>query len=147
MALFAHIVKQKNVQMFAITMQNIKYALIEKKCSNSTDLLSITYHEFLNMFSWDKADTLSSHQSQNHIINLLFKAEPKHSSLYFMITDEFKVLKKWLNENLQKEFICLSTFFISSLVIFVHKFGRGIQIYMNYQKLNNIIIKNQYFIS
>ena len=54
------------------------------------------------------------------------------------------MLKKWLNENLQKEFIHPSTFFISSSVIFVHKSGEDIQICVNYWKLNNIIIKNWY---
>ena len=59
-----------------------------------------------------------------------------------MTTDELKVLKKWLDENLQKGFICLSTFSTSSLVIFVCKPGEGIQVCVDYQKLNNIIIKN-----
>ena len=97
---FTHIIKQKNVQMFAVTMQNIKYILIKKKHSDSADLLSIIYYEFLNVFSHNKADTLSSHQSQDHVINLISEAESKHGSLYFMITDELKMLKKWLNENL-----------------------------------------------
>ena len=51
------------------------------------------------------------------------------------------------NENLQKGFIHPSTFFISSSVIFVHKFGGDIQICVNYQKLNDITIKNWYSIS
>ena len=132
--------------MFIITMQNIKYALTEKKCSDSADLLLIIYYEFLNVFSQNKADILSPHQSQDYTINFLFKAESKHSFLYSIITDEFKMLKKWLNENLQKKFIHLNIFFISSLVIFICKSGRGIQVCVNYWKLNNIIIKNQYFI-
>ena len=50
-ALFTHMIKQKNIQMFVITMQNIECALIKKKCSDSADLLLIIYYEFLNMFS------------------------------------------------------------------------------------------------
>ena len=119
-------IKQKNVQMFTATMQNIEYTLTEKKHPDSVDLLSTTYHEFLNMFSQGKVNTLPSHQSQDHVNNLLSETESKHSPLYFIITDELKMLKKWLNENLQKEFIHLSTFFISFSVIFIHKFEGGI---------------------
>ena len=127
-------------------MWNIEYVLTEKKCLDSINLLSIIYHKFLNVFSQNKTDTLLSHQSQNHVINFIFEAEPKHNPLYFIITNELKILKKWLNENLQKEFIHFSTFFISFSVIFIYKFGEGIQIYINYWKFNNIIIKNCYSI-
>ena len=86
--------KQKNVQMFIITKQNIKYALTEKKHSDSVNLLSTVYHEFLNVFNQNKADTLFPHQLQDYTINFISEVKSKHDPLYSIITDELKVFKK-----------------------------------------------------
>ena len=123
---FTHMAKQKNVQVFITIVWDIEYTLAEKKHSNLVNLSSITYYKFLNMFNQNRTNTLLPHQSQNYAINFIFKVKSKNDFLYFITTNELKMLKKWLNENLQKEFIHLSTFFISSLMIFICKFRKDI---------------------
>ena len=91
---FAHVAKQKHVQIYSATMQDIKYALIKKVCSDSATLLPEEYHDFLNVFSCDQINILFSYYSQNHIINLTSEIKSTHDLFYFMITDELKVLKK-----------------------------------------------------
>jgi hypothetical protein len=61
-----------------------------------------------------------------------------------MLQEELAAVKKYINENLAKGFIRLSTAEISSSVLLVKKPSRGLRFYVNYRGLNNIIIKNRY---
>ena len=57
------------------------------------------------------------------------------------------MLKKYLNDNLIKEFIHLNHSFVASFVLFTRKFNKDLHFYMNYRIFNVIIIKNRYSLS
>jgi hypothetical protein len=63
-----------------------------------------------------------------------------------MSLNELKVLKKYLDENLSKGFICASSSPVALPVIFVKKPGGGLQFCVDYRGLNALTIKNQYLI-
>ncbi len=50
-----------------------------------------------------------------------------------MSNDKIQKIKLYLKENLQKEFISLSTILYTSLVLFVAKTDESLRFYINYQ--------------
>ena len=65
---------------------------------------------------------------------------------YLISKDELLVIKKYINEYLNKGFIYPNIFLIATPILLTKKLGGGIQFYINYRGLNTIIIKNQYSI-
>jgi hypothetical protein len=63
-----------------------------------------------------------------------------------MSLNKLKVLRKYLNDNLEKGFIRASSSPVASPVIFVKKPGGGLQFCVNYCGLNALTIKNRYLI-
>ena len=57
---------------------------------------------------------------------------------------ELKVLKEYIDENLEKGFIRPSKSPAGSLVLFVLKKDGSLQLCVNYHVLNNITIKDRY---
>ena len=56
-------------------------------------------------------------------------------------------LKKYLNENLRKGFITVSSILFVFFVLFVIKSNNNFRFCVNYRKFNVIIKRNRYFIS
>ena len=61
---------------------------------------------------------------------------------YPISKDELLVVKKYINEYLDKGFIYFSIFLTAAPIFLTKKPGGGIQFYINYRGLNTIIIKN-----
>ena len=53
-----------------------------------------------------------------------------------------EILQKYLEKNLQKKFIRKFVSLVEYLIFFILKKNKILYLYINYQKLNNIIIKN-----
>ena len=60
---------------------------------------------------------------------------------------KFQKVKKYLNENLFKEFIIFSKASYFSFILFILKANEDLWFCINYQKLNVIIKRNHYFLS
>jgi hypothetical protein len=63
----------------------------------------------------------------------------RFSLLYYISLAELKTVKEYLFNNFNKGFIVLSQALYTLSVLFVKKPNRGLQFYINYQKLNTII--------
>ena len=61
---------------------------------------------------------------------------------YLMFKDELLVIKKYINEYLDKGFIYPSISLAATPIFLIKKLGGGIQFCINYRGLNTIIIKN-----
>ncbi|SLM38210.1 retrotransposon nucleocapsid protein [Lasallia pustulata] len=61
-----------------------------------------------------------------------------------MSLEELRVLRKWLDDNLAKGFICASSLPAALPVLFAQKPGGGLCFCVDYRGLNAITIKNQY---
>ena len=68
---------------------------------------------------------------------MLFYKKP-----YPISKDELLVIKKYINEYLNKGFICFSISLVAAFIFLAKKLRGGIQFYINYRGLNTIIIKN-----
>jgi len=61
---------------------------------------------------------------------------------YLILKDKLLVIKKYINEHLNKGFIRSSILLVAVLILLTKKLGGGIRFYINYKGLNTIIIKN-----
>ena len=127
-------------------MKDIEKVLNLKKSTDPAIVLSKEYHEFLDVFSRQLTDTLPPHWLHDHHICLKSESQLIFESLYDMSRDELLVLKKYLDDNLIKEFIQASSFSAASPVLFVHKPEDDLWFCVNYRGLNAIMIKNCYLL-
>ena len=86
--------------------------------------------------------------SINHIFTLEkgengYKRNPPWGLLYRIIRDKLLILRKTLNELLDKGFIRASNSLVGAPVLFVKK-KEGLRFYMDYRGLNDIIRKDRY---
>ncbi len=106
--------------------------------------LSSKYQNFLDVFDWVQANKLSSHHSYDHKIKLTSDATSSRCWAYWMSLYKLQKVKKYLNENLFKEFITFSKASYFSLILFTLKANEDLWFCVNYQKLNAIIKRNCY---
>ncbi len=108
--------------------------------------LSSKYQNFLDIFNWVQANKLSSHHSYDHKIKLTSDVTLSCCWAYWMSFYKLQKVKKYLNENLFKEFIIFSKASYFSLILFILKANEDLWFYVDYQKLNVIIKRNHYFL-
>ncbi len=115
-ALFLQLARKKNHDLFIIFMRNINKALKITFFVDSVTLLSLEYHDFLDVFSCKLMNTLFKWRFYDYKIQLQKSKTSIFESLYDMFQDEFQVLKKYLKNNLIKNFIQVSVTSISRLI-------------------------------
>ena len=69
------------------------------------------------------------------------------SRIYSMFYYKLLKLKKYLNENLRKNFIIVNSILFVFFVLFVIKLNNNFRFCVNYRKFNVIIKRNRYLIS
>ena len=67
--------------------------------------------------------------------------------MYFLFELKLMKLKKYLKNNLQKNFIVFSQIAYASFVLFAIKFNDQLRLCVNYRRLNHITKRNRYLIS
>ncbi len=87
------------------------------------------------------------HQAHDHVIHLKKDAQSSIFTLYNINHDEILKLRRYLNENLSKDFIQVSHFQMIISILFIKKFEEELYFCVNYQDLNAITVKNQYSLS
>ena len=63
-----------------------------------------------------------------------------------MSKNELRVFKEYINKNLVTRFIKESTSRARTLILFVFKKSRKLRLVVDYKEINNVIIKDRYFI-
>ena len=63
-----------------------------------------------------------------------------------MSRDELLILRKTLIDLLDKGFIRVNNSLITTLILFVKKFKRGLRFYIDYKRLNRVIKKDRYLL-
>lgn len=71
--------------------------------------ITFEYHDFFDLFDEKLAQVLPLHRPYDHSIPLLDGKEPLFGPVYDMSCQELIVLKKYIKENLLKEFIRASS--------------------------------------
>jgi hypothetical protein len=126
------------------SIEDIKKALEPKVLIDPATKVPLHYHGNLQVFDQSQADKLPPHRDWDHEIELQPGTVPPHGPLYNMSENELLVLRKFLQENLDKGFIRASTSPAASPVLFAKKPGGGLRFCVDYRGLNAITIKNRY---
>ena len=111
----------KNMEIFSILIRDIEKALAPKSTTDLAKKLSIEYHNLLDVFPQSDSDILPPHRLYDHKIPLIEEKTPPWGLLYSMSQDKLKILKKYLEENLNKGFIRASSSPSASLILFARK--------------------------
>ena len=104
-ASFLQLARKKNHDLFIIFMRNINKALKITSFVDFVTLLFLKYHNFLDVFSCKLMNILFERRFYDHKIQLQKSKTSIFESLYDMSQDELQVLKKYLKNNLIKDFI------------------------------------------
>ena len=103
------------------------------------------YSNFSNVFFSDSAAELPEHNGINdHPINLLDDKQSPYDLIYSLGLVELGTLKTYIEANLVSGFIRPSKSPTDAPILFVQKKDGSLCLCIDYQKLNNLIIKNCY---
>ena len=100
-----------------------------------------------NIFEQTEITQLLSYELYNHIINLKKDKASLFDILYLMSLTELKTLHKYVNKNLETEFIKHFSSAAALSMMFVSKKNRTLRPVIDYKELNKITVKNQYSLS
>ena len=106
------------------------------------------YSDFADVFSPDLASELPEHTGINdHAIELVEGQQPPYGPIYSLGPIELETLKAYIEINLVNGFIRPSKSPAGAPILFDRKPDGFLQLYVNYQGLNNLTIKNRYRLS
>ena len=105
---------------------------------DSTTLISEAYKSLTEVFSETQIKILPSHYKEDHLIDLLERTTLPFRLMYKLSIKKLTVLQKYLNIKLTNEFIQPLQFFTGVSVLFIFKSDRGLQLYIDYCRLNAI---------
>jgi hypothetical protein len=140
---FNMISKRKNVSFFSIILRNVKKHFEKHSKSNIVikNVLSSEYHEFFDVFDKIAFNILASHKSYDYKIVLKKNAISNYNFLYKMFEKKLKTVKKYLENNLKKEFIIANRFSFVSSMMFIKKTNESLRFCVDYKKLNQLTKK------
>ncbi len=149
-AMFVEDIDRKIIYNTQCKLDVINVFSVNETTQNLEDIkvkLSSKYQDFLNVFDRAQADKLSSHHSYDHKIKLTSDVTLSRCRAYWMSFYKLQKVKKYLNENLFKEFITSSKASYFSSVLFTLKANKDLRFCVDYRKLNAIIKRNRYSLS
>ena len=91
---FFHVSKQKGVELFSVSLKNVKKALKPKQYTDPATKLPPELHEFFELFSHQEANKLFPHRLYDHKIKFMEGKQPGYGFLYSMFQGELQILKK-----------------------------------------------------
>ncbi len=103
------------------------------------------YIDFADIFSSELAAKLLEHTGINdHAIELVDDGQPPYGFIYSLGPVEMETLKAYIENNLANGFIRPSKSPARATILFNKMPDGRLRLYVDYQGLNNLTIKNQY---
>jgi len=117
--------------------------------SEKIDLSAIPeeYHEYADVFSKSKAETLTPHCPYNLRIDLEKDSHPLVGTIYSLSKFKQEALKEFIDENLTNGFIHSTSSPHGAPVLFVKEKDGSLQLCVDFRGLNKIMKKNRYPLS
>ena len=104
------------------------------------------YLDFADIFLKKLVEVLLECTGINkHAIELQKGKQLSHGPIYSLNLAELETLKTYIEINLTNSFIRLLKSSAGASIILVQKLDGSLRLYVNYQGLNNLTIKNRYF--
>ena len=105
------------------------------------------YSDYSDVFSAENTAELPKNTGMNeHAIELKEGKQPPFGPIYSLGSVELKMLKNYIKSNLANGFIRPSIFPAGAPILFDRKPDGSLRLCVNYQRLNNITIKNRYLL-
>ncbi|KAF8642971.1 hypothetical protein AX16_009290 [Volvariella volvacea WC 439] len=101
-------------------------------------------HPYADVFSEQDFETLPERRPWDHAIDLIPGSKPKDCGIYSLNPKEQKALDEFIDTNLKSGRIRLSKSLMASPFFFIKKKDGGLRPVQDYQKLNEMTIKNKY---
>jgi predicted aspartyl protease len=161
-ATFTKLTNDEGMESFVITLEEIDRFIQDKRDARSSGLEDDTpedresilravppaYADYLDVFSKARSDELAPFRvGVDHRIELLPGARPEdlhYSPLYKMSLEELEACRKYIIDNLSKDFITSSSAPWAAPVLMATKASGGLRFCVDYRKLNAITRKDQY---
>jgi len=102
------------------------------------------YHEYADVFSKERADTLPDHCPYDLKIDLEDGAEPPLGRMYSLSQTEVQALHEFLDENLRIGFIRPSKAGHGAPILFVKKKDGSLRLCVDFRGLNRLTKKDHY---
>ena len=106
----------------------------------------IKYKKYENVFSNQQIREFFEYEFNNYVINTK-NAKSSFKLLYYLSTIKLIILRNYLNDLLNKNWICSSINFAKISMLFIFKKNDTLRLYVDYRKLNRIIKKNRHSLS
>jgi hypothetical protein len=106
--------------------------------------LPIEYHDFADVFSETKSETLAPHRPYDLRIDLEEGSSPPLGPIYSLSPPELEALRAFIDENLRSGFIRPSTSAHGAPVLFVKKKDGSLRLCVDFRGLNRILKKDRY---
>lgn len=117
------------------------------KVNETFTIIFLEYSNLVDVFSPKLVVELANYiRINNHIIYLINNKQPFCKLIYSPEFMELKILTTYIKINLANYFIIPLKSFVDAPIFFVWKFDNSFCLYVNYQGLNNVTIKNQYLL-
>jgi Reverse transcriptase (RNA-dependent DNA polymerase) len=116
----------------------------KKQDKTDKQLVPVEYHEYLDIFSEEKAHRFPESRPWDHKIEIKEGFEPKSFKNYNFTPPEQLELDKFLKENLEKGYIRPSQSPMASPFFFVSKKDGKLRPCQDYRYLNDWTVKNSY---
>ena len=114
---------------------------------NRNDHISDVIKKVVEVFFKTLSNNLNTHDQIEHAIDLQSDKKSRSEFIYNMSHDEFIVIRDYFENALTKKWIRSFNAFVETSVLFVKKSNDSLRLCVNYRKLNEIIIKNNYSLS
>jgi hypothetical protein len=108
------------------------------------DKIPEEYHEFADVFSKSKANTLAEHRPYDLKINLEENTSPPPGTMYSLSQLELETLRKFIDENLAMGFIRPTRSSHGAPVLFIKKKDGSLRLCVDFRGLNRITKKDRY---
>ncbi len=102
------------------------------------------YVEFQDIFLKMKAHKFSKHDFHDYVIEILSSRDFFFDLIYNLSTTKLKILKNYINKYMKKSVIIKFVSSAKIFIFFVKKTNDKLRLCVNYEDLNEIIIKNRY---
>ena len=145
-AVLLHISKLLGSSNFELCLCSLDIQANSAKLAEAPDLSNVPskYHKFANVFSKTKVEVLAPHRPYDLKINLEEGAQPPVGSIYSLTAFEQEALKKFIDKNLNIDFIQPTSSLHGAPVLFIKKKDGSLHLYIDFRSLNCISKKNCY---
>jgi hypothetical protein len=144
---FTRACKMEGSQSFQLNLNHPGLqARLAKKEDTPVDLSYIPaeYHQYADVFSKKKADTLAPHRPYDLKIHLEEGTSPPWGPIYSLSATELQALREFLDEHLSIGFIRPSRSPHGAPVLFVRKKDGSLRLCVDFRGLNKITKKDRY---